>query len=287
MLDALGRFQDAAGEAATSWDAGLTMQQGLDIMWMTGNIIRGFRVFTTMLSRYRATGQDGQPDPALNAPNEQIREASQCLDGARVLARIGRPVISAGVAANMTRGIPAGGDPVHDGLAVAAARAMDEALRVFDGRWYEPSGTAELRDQMVTETMFAMASMQIAVGSLGDRAPKPFGTTLTLIARNFDISCGHLRESLICSATGNYQPGTEDLAGQIHESYPLMSEIGEAALRAAGVPSTTAAGLAATCFPPPISDTAAMPADTALPQDSGAVPFRPPSKRHGPPRRNP
>jgi hypothetical protein len=225
MLNALERFQDAAGAAADAWGADLTMQQGLDIMWMLGNIVREFRVFTAMLSRYRATGQDGQPDPALNAPNEQISEASQRLDAARVLTRTGQPAISAGVKANMARGVPAGGDPAHGGPAVAAAHAMYKALRVSGGIWHEPSGAAEVRDQIVTETMAAMASMQIAAGSLAEGAPKPFGTTIAFIARNFDISCGHLRESLICSATGNYQPGTEDLAVQIRESYPLFSEI--------------------------------------------------------------
>lgn len=286
MLDALERFQDSAGAAAESWDTGLPMQQGLDIMWVIGNIVREFRVFTTMLSRYRATGPDGQPDPALDAPNEQITEASQCLNTARVLSRIGREAISAGVAANITRGVPAGGDPARDGPGVAAAHAMYKALRVFGGKWHDPSGTAELRDQMVTETMSAMMWMQIAVRSLANGAPKPFGTTLTLIARNFDLSCEHLRESLICSATGNYQPGTEDLERQIHSSYPLLSEIGEAALPD-GTPATGAPGLAAGSFPAPAPSTAALPADPALPQDSGITPIRPPGKRHSPPRRKP
>jgi hypothetical protein len=287
MLNALERFQDAAGAAADAWGADLTMQQGLDIMWMVGNIVREFRVFTAMLSRYQATGQDGQPDPALNAPNEQISKASQHLDTARALTRTGQPAISAGAKANMARGVPAGGDPAHGGPAIAAAHAMDKALRVFDGIWHEPSGTAEARDQIVAETMAAMVSMQIAADSLAEGAPKPFGTTLTSIARNFDIACGHLRESLICSATGNHQPGTEDLAVQIRESYPLFSEIAEAAFPAADAPSAGAASLAAACFPAPASGAAAIPADTALRQGSDVVPIRPPGTRPGPPRRNP
>ena len=249
MLNMLQRFQDAADAAADAWDADLTMRQGLDIVWMLGNVIREFRVFTVMLSRYQVTGPPGgQPD--LSAPNELISEASQCLNAARVLARIGQPAIHAGIKANLTRDVPAGGDPAHDGPAVAAVHAMQNALRVFDDIWREPSGTAEIRNQIVMETMFAMASMHIAVSTLAEKAPKPFDTTLTLIARNFDISCGHLRESLICSATGNYQHGTEDLAHQIRAAYPLFSEIGEAALPAAGVSGTAAPGLAATCFPP-------------------------------------
>jgi hypothetical protein len=279
MLTALGRFQGAADAAAGAWSAGLTTQQGLDIMWMTGSIVTEFRIFTTMLSRYQATGPDGQPDPTLNTPNEQIRDASQCLDPARVLTRIGRPALLAGVQANKTRGVPAGGDPARDGPAVAAAHAMYTALRVSDGRWHEPSGSPGLRDRIVTETMFATASMHIAVSSLADGAPKPFGTTLTLIARNLDISCGHLRESLICSATGNYQPGTEDLARQIRESYPLFSETSGAALPA----GTGAPGLAKTCFP----STAVPSADPALPADIGDASVRPPAKRYRPTTRNP
>lgn len=281
MLNALERFQDAAGEAAGAWGADLTMQQGLDIMWMLGNIVREFRVFTAMLSRYKATGQDGQPDPALNAPNEQISDASQRLDAA--LTRTGQPAISAGVRANMARGIPAGGDPAHGGPAVAAAHAMYKALRVSGGTWHEPSGTAEARNQIVTETMAAMVSMQIAAGSLAEGAPEPFRTALTFIARNFDISCGHLRESLICSATGNHQPGTEDLAVQIRESYPLFSEIAETAFPAAEVPGAEAASLAAACFPAPASGTA----DIALHQGSDVSLIRLPGTRPGPPRKSP
>lgn len=287
MLDALVRFRDAASAAADAWGADLTTQQGLDIMWVIGNIVREFRIFTAMLSRYRASGQDQQPDPALNAPNEQISEASRCLDVSRVLTRIGQPAISAGVRANMARGVPAGGDPARGGPAVAAAHAMRKALRVFDGIWHEPSGTAEVRDHLVTETMSAMISMQIAVGSLAEGAPKPFGTALTRIARNFDTSCGHLRESLICSATGNYRPGTENLAIQIHQTCPLFSEAGQAALRAPGTPGAGAASLAAACFPTPALRAAATSIDPALHQGSDVVPIRHPGIRPWSPRRNP
>lgn len=287
LLGALERFHDAASAAADAWGEDITMQQGLDIMWMLGNIVRDFRVFTAMLSRYQATGADGQPDPELNAPNGQISEASQCLDVARVLTRIGQAAISAGVEANTSRGVPAGGDKDHGGSAVAAAHAMCKALRVFSGIWHEPSGTAEVRDQIVTETMFAMMSMQVALGSLAEGAPKPFDTTLSLIARNFDISCGHLRDSLICSATGNYQPGTENLALEIHEAYPLFSEVGKVELPTARAPGTGAASLAAACFPQSTSDAVAMPADTVLQQGSNVNPIQLTGTRSRQPRRYP
>jgi hypothetical protein len=250
ILKALNRFQEAAGDAATAWDADLTMQQGLNAVWMLGNVIHDFRVATGLLSRHQATGQPGeQPDDSLNAPNALISEASHCLDVARVLARIGQPAMKAAIKANLERGIGAGGDPPQDGPAVAAVHAMKDALGISDGIWRPTSGTAESRDEIVTETMFAMTSMQAAALALAERAPRPFGTTLTLIAQNFNISCGHLRESLVCSLTGNYQPGTEDLARQVRAAYPPFSETGEAELTAAGTPGTRAASFAATCFP--------------------------------------
>jgi len=263
ILKALDSFQGTAGDAAIAWAAGLTMQQGLNIVWLLGSVIHDFRVATGLLSRYQANTQPGeQPDDSLNAPNALISEASRCLDVARVLARTGQPAMKAGIKANLARGVGAGGDPSRDGPAVAAVHAMKEALGMSDGIWRQTSGTAESRDKMVTEMMFAIASMQAAVLTLAERAPRPFGATLTLIARNFDISCGHLRESLVCSATGNYQPGTEDLARRVRAAYPLSPEVAEAALAAAEAPSTGAASLAATCFPVPGSDDAAIPADT-------------------------
>ncbi len=285
VLNALDSFQEAAGDAATAWDANLTLQQGLNIMWMLGNVIHDFRVATGLLSRYQATAQPGgQPDDSLNAPNALISEASHCLDAARVLARIGQPAMKAGIRENLAQGIRAGGDPSHDGPAVAAVHAMRQALGISDGIWRQMSGTAEYRDEIVTEMMFAMASLQAAVLALAETAPRPFGTTLTLIARNFDLSCGHLRESLVCSAAGSHQPGAGDLARQVRAAYPLFSEAGRAGLAAAGTPATGAAGLAAACFPAPASDPAAIP---AAPQDGGSAGSQPPGHRPGPPRRKP
>jgi hypothetical protein len=267
MLKALSALQAAAEAAALAWEQDdLTAQQGLDIVWVLGNVIHDFRVATGLLSRFQVTAGPANHSDALN---REISEASQCLDAARTLARTGESVLRSAIKSNMKRGIGAGGDPATDGPAVAAAHAMRDALGISAGTWRAPTGTAESRDDIVAEMMGAMAAFQTAVLTLAGRAPEPFHTSLTKIAGIFDISFEHMRESLVCSVTGNYQPGTESLAGQVRRAFPLRSEYGPA-----DTDDPPAADLAAASFPRPAEGIFTAAPEAGLPGPGSVVSAR-------------
>jgi hypothetical protein len=246
MLEALGHFRQATQTAATAWEQDMTVQQGLDIMWKLGTVIHDFRVATGQLSRYKVTSDPG--DDA-HAPNEEISQASWCLDAARELARTGEPAMRHALRLNLQRGAPAGGDPGTDGPAVAAAHAMARALGIPDGAWRAPAGTREARDEIVTEMMQAMDALATAVLTLAARSPEPFRTSLTEITAAFGHSTWHLRESLIVAATGNYQPGTESIASQVRAAHPLRFTHEQEPGDLASAGSAPAAALAGEGFP--------------------------------------
>jgi hypothetical protein len=246
MLEALGDFRQAAQTAAVAWGQDMTVQQGLDITWMLGTVIHDFRVATGLLSRYKVTGDPGDDAHALN---DEISQASWCLDAARELAKAGEPAMKVALRSNLDRGVRAGGDPDTDGPAVAAAHAMAGALGVPDGVWRAPAGTREARDEVVTAMMQAMDAFGTAVLALAERAPEPFHASLTEIAAVFDLSAWHLRESLIVAATGNYQPGTEWIADQVRAAHPLHFTGEPSPGNPASAGSAPAAALAGESFP--------------------------------------
>ena len=64
MLEALRDFREAAETSTVAWGQDITVQQGLDIAWVLGTVIRDFRVATERLSQYQVTvdpGDDATP----------------------------------------------------------------------------------------------------------------------------------------------------------------------------------------------------------------------------------
>jgi hypothetical protein len=253
-LDALSGFQEAAEAAMSAWRQELTTGQGMSAVWMLRSIITDFRVAASLLGGSRKTGSPAVPD----APVEQIALAAGCLDSADgVLARTGQPAAGAAIAANLARGAGAGGDPSKDGPAVTAAHAMHNAMGVRAGIWRQPAGSAEIRDEIVTQMMVAVDMLATAALTLASGAPAPYDASLTTAAGNLDACCRHLRESVICSATGNYQPGSEEAARDLRTAYPLLSEVPGTPLSTASGPGNGAPAVAATDFPRPAADATA------------------------------
>jgi hypothetical protein len=268
MLTALSGFHDAARAAATCWGEDFTVRQGLDITWMLGIVIRDSWIATAALGNFTvASHPEGQPAspghkassvarPALSGlpgregqltPNGEISEAAQCLGKAAERA----VALSSRVASSRRDvrdgGTRMGGDPHHDGPAVAVAHDMRNALGVAAGTWASPSGSDEDRDEIVTQMLFAVDRLQAATLVLSKGGPPNAQVALRWIARDLDSACLHLRESVACSLTNGYQPGTEGLSRQLREAFPVLSEA-PASWRTLG-PGDGAARLAATAFP--------------------------------------
>jgi hypothetical protein len=218
MLEALRDFREAAETATLAWGQDITVQQGLDIAWMLGTVIRDFRIATERLSQYKVTVDPGD---GADTPDQEIRKASRNLDAARELARTGEAAVKAAARSNLARGAYPGGGPDAGNPAVAAVHAMVSALGVSDGAWRAPAGTREARYEVVTGMMRAMDAFGTAVLTLAEGAPAPFQESLLKVAVAFDRSIGHLREALIISVTANYQPGTEWIADAVRAAYPL------------------------------------------------------------------
>ena len=280
-LDALSNFQQAAEAAMSAWRQDLTTGQGMSAAWMLRNIISDFRIAVGLLSNSPGTGSPSVPD----APIEQVALAAGCLDSAGgALARAAHPATGAAIAANLARGAGAGGDPSTDGPAVAAAHAMHNAMSVPSGIWRQPAGSAETRDEIVTQMMVAVDMLAIATLTLASGAPAPFDASLTTAAGHLDACCRHLRESVICSVTGNYQPGTEDTARRLRTAYPLLSETPGTPL----APGRGAPALAAADFPRPTTDATVPGANPPGPAlgTGGAARRNPNAARPAPARRS-
>jgi len=133
---------------------------------------------------------------------------------------------------------------------------MHNALGVPSAIWRQPASSAEIRDEIVTQMMVAVDMLATATLTLtlASGAPAPFAASLTTAAGNLDACCRHLRESVICSVTGNYQPGTEDMASDLRTAYPLLSETPGMPLSATNIPGRGAPALAAAGFPRPAAD---------------------------------
>jgi hypothetical protein len=255
MMQALGNFQSAAQAAAGFWGAGdLTVQQGLHITWMVGTISLKLRIVAAQLSRLEVTSPAASPQgtpgttatptsaPARPgdledhlAPNEHISRAAQHLGTAHALA-LRLPAVP-----------PIAASPA-DGPAVAAARDMLGALDAATGTWTSLSGSGEDRDLIATEMLFAVNGFEAATLVLAQGGPPAIQESLRQVAHDLDSACIHLRESVACSLAR--QPEGSDLARQLREAFPVISEIGPAA-----PPGATASGpgsastLAATAFP--------------------------------------
>ena len=269
MLEALAGFREAAEAAAVAWGHDITVQQGLDIAWTLGTVIRDFRIATERLSEYEVTVDPADDDAV---PNHEIRQASRCLDAARELASAGEPAMKLAMRSNLERGVYPGGDPDTGGAAVAAVHAMVSALGVSDSVWRVPAGTWEARDKVVTEMMQAMDAFGTAVLVLAEGAPDPFQASLVNMAVALDTSFGHLRESLIISATG-YLPGTEWIADAVRAAHPLRFTHQQAPGNPVNRGSAPAADLAGESFPVAPHDTPAALAPTApdSPRSSAAA----------------
>jgi hypothetical protein len=130
---------------------------------------------------------------------------------------------------------------------------MHTAMIVPSGIWRQPAGNAETRDEIVTQMMVAVDMLATAILTLASGAPAPLDASLTAAAGDLDACCRHLRESVISSVTGNYQPGTEDVASNLRKAYPLLSETPGTPL----APGRGAPALAASSFPYPATDATA------------------------------
>lgn len=269
VQEALWDFREAAETATVAWGQDVTTLEGLGIVQMLGAVIEDFRAVTGCLSRYKVTADPGDnPD----APNHEIWKASQCLNAAMALARVPEQAMKPAIRPSPESSPEADGDPDADSPTAAAVRGMLNTLGASDGIWLAPAGPGESRYEVVTQTMHAMDAFGTSVLTLAREAPEPLQMPLIQIAIAFDASIGHLRESLVISATGNYQPGTEWIADAVRAAYPLRFKHRPAPghLASAGA---QAASLAAESFPAPLADAPASlpPAAPGGPDGTAAV----------------
>jgi hypothetical protein len=267
---ALAGFQDAATAAVTHWGGDFTVRQGLDITWMLAITTRDLWIAAASLRNFTVTAPPGnqpgsaagkasrpaRPEPGgLPGGNSQGTSSREIGEAARCLGRAAERAVTL-----LSRGDPGrravpgggtrlGGDPRQDGPAVAAAHDMRNALGVATGTWAHLSGSDQDRDEIATQMLFAVDRLEAATLVLSRGGPQDTQAPLRWMAADLDSACFHLRESVACSLTGGYQPGTEGLARQLREAFPVLSEESPSASRDASRPGDEAPRLAATAFP--------------------------------------